>query len=156
MTLRGSRQLARHFNSRMNRKYPSIVVSNNRRAGSITPIKPGPFQIGSREDRARRPCRTPAALQGLSGIGIPSKEKPRHITLAHYVPFAYPATRIFTALQRNFSWSRLKSREGEKQLFSRYAQENDATVVVFLFLYLSNLYLISRVLFPAQKQLFSR
>ena len=31
------------------------------------------FQIGPREDRARRPCRTPAALQGLSGIGIPSR-----------------------------------------------------------------------------------
>jgi hypothetical protein len=40
----------------------------------MTPIKPGPFQIGSHEDRARRPCRLPAALQGLSGIGIPSRK----------------------------------------------------------------------------------
>src|ERR1700730_17365929 len=49
------------------------------RAGSMTPIKPGPFQIGSREDRARRRCRTPAPLQGLSGIGIPSrKTQARH------------------------------------------------------------------------------
>src|ERR1700680_4181147 len=44
------------------------------RAGSMTSIKPGPFQIGSREDRARRRCRTPAPLQGLSGIGIPSSK----------------------------------------------------------------------------------
>jgi hypothetical protein len=41
---------------------------------SMTPIKAGPFQIGSHEDRARRPCRSPVALQGLSGIGIPSKK----------------------------------------------------------------------------------
>jgi hypothetical protein len=47
-----------------------------RRAGSITPIKPGPFQIGTREDRARRPCRSLAALQGLSGIGIPNRKTP--------------------------------------------------------------------------------
>jgi hypothetical protein len=45
----------------------------------MTPIKTGPFQIGSREDRARRRCRTPAPLQGLSGIGIPSrKTQARH------------------------------------------------------------------------------
>ena len=45
----------------------------------MTPIKPGPFQIGSREDRARRPCRSPAALQGLTGIVIPSrKTQARH------------------------------------------------------------------------------
>ena len=56
-------------------------------AGSITSIKPGPFQIGTREDRARRPCRSPAALQGLSGIGIPNR-KPRHVILADDVPFA--------------------------------------------------------------------
>ena len=40
----------------------------------MTPIKPGPFQIDSREDRARRPYRSPAALQGLTGIGIPSRK----------------------------------------------------------------------------------
>jgi hypothetical protein len=45
----------------------------------MTPIKPGPFQIGSREDRGRRRCRTPAPLQGLSGIGIPNRKTPaRH------------------------------------------------------------------------------
>ena len=45
----------------------------------MTPIKPGPFQIGTHEDRARRPCRSPAALQGLSGIGIPNRKTPaRH------------------------------------------------------------------------------
>jgi len=50
-----------------------------RRAGSMTPIKTGLFQIGSHEDRARRPCRSLAALQGLSGIGIPSrKSQVRH------------------------------------------------------------------------------
>lgn len=43
-------------------------------AGSITPIKPGPFQIGTHEDRARRPCWSPAALQGLTGIVIPSRK----------------------------------------------------------------------------------
>src|ERR1700680_1575660 len=49
-------------------------------AGSITSIKPGAFQIGTREDRAQRPCRSPAALQGLSGIGIPNRKTPaRHI-----------------------------------------------------------------------------
>jgi len=53
----------------------------------MTPIKPGPFQIGSREDRARRPCRSPAVLQGLTGNVIPSR-KPRHLTAAKYVPFA--------------------------------------------------------------------
>jgi hypothetical protein len=36
------------------------------RPGSMTPIKPGPFQIGSREDRARRRCSTPAPLQDTS------------------------------------------------------------------------------------------
>ena len=56
-------------------------------AGSITSIKPRPFQIGTREDRARRPCRSPPALQGLSGIGIPNR-KPRHVILADDVPFA--------------------------------------------------------------------
>ena len=45
-------------------------------AGSITSIKPGAFQIGTREDRAQRPCRSPAALQGLSGIGIPNRKTP--------------------------------------------------------------------------------
>src|SRR6516165_4462446 len=46
---------------------------------SMTPIKRGPFQIDSHEDRARRPCRSPVALQGLSGIGIPSrKTQARH------------------------------------------------------------------------------
>ena len=46
----------------------------------IKTIKPGPFQIGTREDRARRRCRSPAALQGLSGIGIPNGKTPaRHI-----------------------------------------------------------------------------
>jgi hypothetical protein len=45
----------------------------------MTPIKPGPFQIGSREDRARRLCKSPAALQGLTGIVIPSrKTQARH------------------------------------------------------------------------------
>src|SRR6516165_642015 len=45
----------------------------------MTPIKRGPFQIDSHEDRARRPCRSPVALQGLSGIGIPSrKTQARH------------------------------------------------------------------------------
>src|SRR5271170_7827834 len=49
-------------------------------AGSITSIKPGPFRIGTREDRAQRPCKSPAALQGLSGIGIPNRKSPaRHI-----------------------------------------------------------------------------
>ena len=49
------------------------------RVGSMTPIKPGSFQIRSREDRARRRCRTPAPLQGSSGIGIPSrKTQARH------------------------------------------------------------------------------
>ena len=33
-----------------------------------------PSQIGSREDRARRPCTSPAALQGLTGIVIPSRK----------------------------------------------------------------------------------
>jgi len=38
-----------------------------------------PSQIGSREDRARRPCRSPAVLQGLTGIVIPSrKTQARH------------------------------------------------------------------------------
>ena len=38
-----------------------------------------PFQIGFREDRARRPCKSPAALQGLAGIVIPSrKTQARH------------------------------------------------------------------------------
>ena len=46
-----------------------------------------PAQIGSREDRARRPCRSPVALQGLTGIVIPSK-KNRHVPAANYVPFA--------------------------------------------------------------------
>ena len=60
--------------------YWEIANCCARRAGSITPIKPGPFQIGSREDRARRPCRSPAVLQGLSGIGIPNRKTPaRHI-----------------------------------------------------------------------------
>ena len=31
-------------------------------------------QIGSREDRARKPYRSPAVLQGLTGIVIPSKK----------------------------------------------------------------------------------
>ena len=45
----------------------------------MTPIKPGPSQIGSREDRARRLCKSPAALQGLTGIVIPSrKTQARH------------------------------------------------------------------------------
>jgi hypothetical protein len=36
-------------------------------------------QIGSREDRARRPCRSPAVLQGLTEIVIPSrKTQARH------------------------------------------------------------------------------
>src|SRR5580704_365839 len=55
-------------------------------AGSITSIKPGPFQIGTREDRAQRPCRSPAALQGLAESGF-QIEKPRHVILAHDVPF---------------------------------------------------------------------
>src|SRR5262249_220517 len=33
-----------------------------------------PSQIGSHEDRARRPCRSPAVLQGLTGIVIPSRK----------------------------------------------------------------------------------
>src|SRR6516162_3383388 len=33
-----------------------------------------PFQIAFREDRARRPYRSPAALQGLAGIVIPSRK----------------------------------------------------------------------------------
>ena len=38
-----------------------------------------PFQIAFREDRARRPYRSPAALQGLAGIVIPSrKTQARH------------------------------------------------------------------------------
>src|SRR5215467_3269433 len=38
-----------------------------------------PSQIDSREDRARRPCRSPAVLQGLNGIVIPSrKTQARH------------------------------------------------------------------------------
>src|SRR5580698_4999497 len=45
-------------------------------AGSITSIKPGPFRIGTREYRAQSPCRSPAALQGLSGIGISNKKTP--------------------------------------------------------------------------------
>jgi len=52
------------------------------RAGSITLIKPGPFRIDTREDRVRRTCRSPAALQGLSAIGIPNRKTPaRHIGL---------------------------------------------------------------------------
>ena len=43
----------------------------------VTPINP--FQIGFREDRARRPCRSPAALRGLTGIVISSrKTQARH------------------------------------------------------------------------------
>jgi hypothetical protein len=45
-------------------------------AGSITSIKPGPFRIGTREYRAQSPCRSPAALQGLSGIGTSNKKTP--------------------------------------------------------------------------------
>jgi hypothetical protein len=38
-----------------------------------------PSQIGYREDRARRPCRSPAVLQGLTGIVIPNrKTQARH------------------------------------------------------------------------------
>jgi len=38
-----------------------------------------PSQIGFREDRARRPCRSPAVLQGLTGIVIPNrKTQARH------------------------------------------------------------------------------
>ena len=60
--------------------YWEIANCCARRAGSITPIKAGPFRIGSREDRARRLCRTPAGLQGLTGIVIPSrKSQARHI-----------------------------------------------------------------------------
>ena len=45
----------------------------------MPPIRPRPFQIGFHEDKARRPCKSPAALQGLSGIGIPSRKIPaRH------------------------------------------------------------------------------
>ena len=44
---------------------------------SAAPIKP-PFQIRTREDRARRPCRSPAAPQGLSGIWIPNRKTPTH------------------------------------------------------------------------------
>jgi hypothetical protein len=43
----------------------------------VRPMRPS--QIGSREDRARRPCRSPAVLQGLTGIVIPSrKNQARH------------------------------------------------------------------------------
>ncbi len=40
----------------------------------MPPIRPRPFQIGFHEDKARRPCKSPAALQGLNGIGIPSRK----------------------------------------------------------------------------------
>jgi hypothetical protein len=41
---------------------------------------PRPSQIGSHEDRARTLCKSPAALQGLTAIGIPSRKTPaRHI-----------------------------------------------------------------------------
>ena len=54
-------------------------IGTRSRAGSMTPIKPGPSQIGSREDRARRLCKSPAALQGLTEIVIPSrKTQARH------------------------------------------------------------------------------
>ena len=59
---------------------PEIPNCCARRAGLMTPIKPGPFQIGFHEDRAQRRCRAPAALQGLSGIVIPSRKiQARHI-----------------------------------------------------------------------------
>ena len=46
----------------------------------MPPIGPRPFQNGFHEDKARRPCRAPAALQGLSGIVIPSRKiQARHI-----------------------------------------------------------------------------
>ena len=53
----------------------------------MPPIRPRPFQIGSHEDKARRPCKSPTALQGLSGIGIPNR-KTQARQLANYVPFA--------------------------------------------------------------------
>jgi hypothetical protein len=59
---------------------PEIPNCCARRAGLMTPIKPGPFQIGFHEDGAQRRCRAPTALQGLSGIVIPSRKiQARHI-----------------------------------------------------------------------------
>src|SRR5271167_3944649 len=46
----------------------------------MPPIGPRHFQNGFHEDKARRPCRAPAALQGLSEIVIPSRRiQARHI-----------------------------------------------------------------------------
>src|SRR5271166_1346891 len=46
----------------------------------MPPIGPRPFQNGFHKDKARRPCRAPAALQGLSEIVIPSRRiQARHI-----------------------------------------------------------------------------
>ena len=42
------------------------------------------FQLALVKTELEGPCRWLAALQGLSGIGIPNR-KPRHVTLAHYV-----------------------------------------------------------------------
>ena len=53
---------------------------DQRHRPSLTPIKPGPLQIGLHEDGAQRRCRAPTALQGLSGIVIPSRKiQARHI-----------------------------------------------------------------------------
>src|ERR1700726_720937 len=66
-------------------KRNGLFSNPRRRAGSIT-IKPGPFQIGTREDRARRPCRSPAALQvyAESGFQIENPRTSHWPTMLHW------------------------------------------------------------------------